>query len=196
MKLIKVLLFCLMLSIVVKPVSASEVINDPLLLFQEDLQSYYEGKNFEFEDENGNNITVVIFEHRNEFYLAKEETSEKLFDMIGSYGEIANNDISLCSITSTSYTWKKYRIKVTNSSLIQTDIKVSASYDTSTKKIKNPTGKFLNITYVGKYKMDSVSTSYTISNNKAINYTFTLKCSIFGDNIRTIKVKKSWTPSF
>lgn len=119
-----------------------------------------------------------------------------LLGMVGSYGAVNNLDLTRLT-KNTSYIWKAYRIKVTNSILIVSDIKVSASYDTSTKKIKSPTGSLSNNKTIGMCAMTSYSTTISyINNGNTIHYIFNVNVKYNTSNSKTIKVTKDWTPIF
>jgi hypothetical protein len=100
------------------------------------------------------------------------------------------------SIKNNSYTWKNYRIKITNTTLIIANITVSASYNTATKKIIKPQGKLSHIKYIGICNIVStkLSTSY-LNNKKTIRYLFNITVKHTSGR-KTVKVAKNWTPHF
>lgn len=178
------------------PVMALEGENMNVLeLFKEDLVLFYEGRSFVFEDEEGNDIADEILSYKEQFYQNQDYIAQILLNRVSSYGEITNM-ITTYSTKSRSYTWKDYRIKVTNSVLIIADIKVSASYDTTTKKIKSPTGIITVKQKIGNTKMKSykVTISY-LNSGKTVRYNFNV-IVLNGLQQKTIKLTKDWTPKF
>lgn len=197
MKRIKKLLLSLMtLCMVVQPVMALESENMNVLeLFKEDLVLFYEGRGFEFQDEEGNDITDEILSYKEQFYQNQDYIAQILLNRVSSYGETANMTLTR-SIKKNSYTWKDYRIKVTNSALIIADIKVSASYDTTTKKIKSPTGIITVKQKIENTKMKSykVTTAY-LNSGKTVRYNFNV-IVLNEFQQKTVKLIKDWTPKF
>ena len=181
---------------VVQPVMALESENMNVLeLFKEDLVLFYEGRGFEFQDEEGNDITDEILSYKEQFYQNQDYIAQILLNRVSSYGETANMTLTR-SIKKNSYTWKDYRIKVTNSALIIADIKVSASYDTTTKKIKSPTGIITVKQKIGNTKMKSykVTTAY-LNSGKTVRYNFNV-IVLNEFQQKTVKLIKDWTPKF
>lgn len=197
MKRIKKLILSLMTACMfVQPVMGLETDNiDIQEMFKQDLELFYNGRDFEFQDEEGNDITDEVLSYKEEYYLDKESILLIIFNKISSYGETTNITLTR-SIKSNSYTWKSYRIKITNSALIVADIKVSASYDTSTKKIKNPKGIITVINCTSNTRLNSYTTSTSFTNNgKSINYVFNVSAKYI-NGLKKVKFTKSWTPNF
>ncbi len=166
-------------------------------IFIEDLDLFYEGVGYEFQDSTGNNITNIIFSYKNQYYEDKETTALSLLEEVGSYGQLAN--IELTSTNSkASYTWKKYKIILSLSAYTQVDICVSAQYNQSTKKIEKPTYTFKNIVTSNNYNLYSKNAVISYKNNgKTIHYAFTVNHIFKTENqIKTNSFSKDWTPNF
>lgn len=197
MKRVKKLIISFMTACMfIQPVMALETNDlDIQEMFKQDLELFYNGREFEFQDEEGNDITDEILSYKEEYYLDKENVISTIFNKISSYGETANITLTR-SIKNKSYTWKSYRIKITNSALIVADIKVSASYDTSTKKIKNPKGSITVVTCTRNTRLRSYTTSTSfINKQKTIHYVFNVTAQ-YVSGLKTVKVTRNWTPKF
>ena len=191
-----VLLSLMILGTSIQPVQALENDDlDVLEVFKTDLNLFYSGQDYEFFDKDGNDITNEVLSYKDEFNHNQGLVAETLINQVSTYGD-KSKTFATYSIKTKSYTWSSYRIIFDSKNALIADITVTASYDTTSKKITNPNGKLTVKQSTRGTKMTSYNVSTSLYNsNKSIHYNYKVNARI-SRSIKSVTFTKNWTPKF